>query len=265
MILDKKIDAIEFSAAEGICVPHAFTTRIGGMSNGIFDSLNLAYHRGDIPENVEKNHARLAYALGYETKNLVLAHQTHSDTVRVVTKRDCAGMDHHAYPECDALVTNDPGTALFVFTADCTPLLFYDPVTGAVGAAHAGWRGTASAVGAKTVETMMRAFGCKAENIRAAIGPNIGQCCFETNADVPDAMRAAYGSAAEEFIRMEYDKYYVNLKGINALSLRRVGVERIECSDVCTMCSHERYWSHRYTRGARGSQGAVIVCKEECV
>ena len=137
---------LEYLAAEGIPAPHAFTTRRGGVSKGHRESLNLALHRGDEPENVAENYRILGKALGFSPENLVLAHQTHSDTVRAVTKADCAGPDHHAYPACDALITNDPGVALAVFTADCTPILLYDPVTGAVGAVHAGWRGTAAGI-----------------------------------------------------------------------------------------------------------------------
>jgi YfiH family protein len=159
-------------------------------------------------------------------------------------------------------VTNDAGVTLTVFTADCTPILFHDPVTGAVGAAHAGWRGTASAIAVKVVQTMEREFGCKAEDIRVAIGPNVGYCHFETDADVPDAMIAAFGDEVKQFIRKTEVKYYVNLKEINALILRRAGVRHIEISEDCTMCRPDRYWSHRITGGNRGSQGAIIVCKE---
>ncbi len=262
MVTAKKIGKLEYLTADGIPVPHAFTTRLGGVSEGIFDSLNIAMHRGDSAENVAHNHAILARALGYDVNCTVLAHQTHSDIVRAVTRADCAGLNHHAYPECDALITCDAGVALVIFTADCTPILFYDPVTGTVGAAHAGWRGTVAGIAAKTVEAMVREFGCKASDIRAAIGPNIGACCFETNRDVPDAVRAACGAEAEEHIRAVDDKYYVNLKEINALFLRRAGVLQIEQSTACTVCEHDRFWSHRYTHGERGSQGAVIVCKE---
>ena len=117
-------------------------------------------------------------------------------------------------------------------------------------------------IAAKTVEAMVKEFGCDPGNIRAAIGPNIGFCCFETDDDVPDAMKARYGTAAERWIRVQGEKYYVNIKEINALSLRNAGVTHIEISDACTMCQPHRFWSHRYTRGVRGSQGAVIVCKE---
>ena len=139
--------------------------------------------------------------------------------------------------------------ALVVFTADCTPILLHDPVTGAVGAVHAGWRGTAAKIGAKAVLAMAEHYGAKPENIRAAIGPNIAQCCFETDADVPDAMLEALGEEARPFIRPNGDKYYVNLKEINALWLRKAGVETIEISDACTVCQSDRYWSHRVTRG----------------
>lgn len=261
-ILTHKIGALAYLTAEGITVPHCFTTRYGGVSAGCLSSLNLGAHRGDDPKNVEKNFSILADALGFDTKNAVLTHQIHTDIVRRVSKTDGQGLDHAAYPECDALITNDPGTALVVFTADCTPILLQDPVTGAVGAAHAGWRGTAADLAGKTVRAMIRAFGCDPKNIRGAIGPNIGQCCFETDAEVPNAMLQTFGNAALPQIRSVAEKYYVNLKELNALSLRRAGVTRIEISPACTACDPQQFWSHRITKGARGSQGAVIVCKE---
>lgn len=262
MIITKKQDTLEYLCAEGISVPHCFTTRYGGVSTGAQASLNLAYCPSDTMENVEKNLRILGDALGFDPKRLVMTRQTHSDIVRVVTEKDALGLCHRDYPECDALVTCTPGVTLLVFTADCTPLLFHDPVTGAVGASHAGWRGTAKAIGAKTVEAMVKNFGCKPENIRAAIGPNIAQCHFETDADVPQAMEAAFGKEVETFIEKRGEKYHLDLKGINALALGRAGVAHIEISDACTYCQCQRFWSHRVTKGVRGSQGAVICCKE---
>lgn len=262
-IISIKLGQLEYLTAEGITTPHCFTTRLGGVSEGYFASLNIAIKAGEQEERVEKNLSILADALNFELKNLVMTRQTHTDWVRVVTKADHRGTFHRNYPECDALVTNDPGTALMIFTADCTPILLHDPVTGAVGAAHAGWRGTASAIGAKTVEAMCREFGCRPENIRAAIGPNIDFCCFETDEDVPNAMVAAFGDEAQKFIRASGDKYYVNLKEINAMILRRAGVRHIDISTECTMCQPHRFWSHRITGPNRGSQGAIILCKEE--
>lgn len=262
-IITRKNGTLEYLTAEGISAPHCFTTRYGGVSTGHLSSLNLGMARDTDPKNVEENFRILGETLGFDPMKLVMVRQTHSDIVRKADREDWGlYMVPGASPEGDALITNQPGTALVVFTADCTPLLLHDPVTGAVGAAHAGWLGTAAAIGARTVEAMVREYGCDPANIRAAIGPNIGFCHFETDADVPQAMVAAFGPEAEAFIRPQGEKYYLDLKEINALSLRRAGVRHIEISDACTMCQPQRFWSHRFTRGQRGSQGAIIVCKE---
>ena len=261
-VTEIRIGRLEYLTAENIRVPHCFTTRLGGVSREHLSSLNLGMHRGDAPENVVENFRILGSALGFSLDDLVLTQQIHSDIVRQVSRTDAAGIDHRAYPPCDALITNDPGVALMVFTADCTPILLHDPVLGAVGAVHAGWRGTAADIAGKTVQAMMTAFGCRPENIRAAIGPNIGPCCFETDADVPQAMLQTYGIGAEQHIRPAGQKYYVNLKEINALSLRNAGVTDIAISSACTACESHRFWSHRATQGLRGSQGAIIICQE---
>lgn len=262
LLKEKLLNHIPLLVDEAITVPHGFTGRGGGVSEAPYDSLNLGLNRGDAPENVAENRRRLAEALGYEEKKLVLSHQTHSDMVRVVTAADARGIDHRDYPEADGLVTNEPGVALWVFTADCTPILLFDPVTGAVGAVHAGWRGTASKIAAKAVATMVDAFGSRPENIRAAIGPAIGACCFETDRDVPEAMLDAYGKAAEAFITQKGEKYFLDLKAFNALALQEAGVRQISVAAECTMCNCHRFWSHRATKGIRGSQGAIIVCQE---
>lgn len=259
-----RIGAIEYLAAEGITVPHGFTTRFGGVSEGYLDSMNIGFHRGDKPEKVLENYRILGSAIGFDPENCVLTKQTHTDIVRRVGKADCGtGISKPEFDPCDALITNDPGVALVVFTADCTPILFHDPVTGAVGAAHAGWRGTAADIAGKTVKAMCENFGCKPEDLRCAIGPNIGPCHFETDADVPDAMIDALGDIALPHIRKSGEKYYVNLKEINALFLRRAGVRHIEISTECTACNPQKYWSHRLVGANRGSQGAVIVRKED--
>lgn len=261
-IITQKQGTLEYLTAEGISAPHCFTTRYGGVSTGIFDSLNIAIKEGETEENVRKNLEILGASLGFGVEDLVLTRQTHSDIVRVVGRADCNGCFHRDYPECDGLVTATPGIALMIFTADCTPLLFHDPVTGAVGAAHAGWRGTAKGIGARVVEAMAEHFGSKPEDIRAAIGPNVGMCHFETDGDVPEAMIAAFGDEVRQYIEKRGEKFFLDLKAINALVLRRAGVRHIDISDDCTMCRPDRFWSHRVTKGDRGSQGAVIVCGE---
>lgn len=258
----KRLGKLEYLVADSIPVTHCFTTRLGGVSQGCQAGLNLAIGRGDSQENVKINLRILGTALGFDPDKLVLTRQIHSDIVRVVTNADCRGYFHRDYPECDALVTDTPGVTLLVFTADCTPILLHDPVTGAVGAVHAGWRGTASAIAAKAVQAMVDNFGSRPGDIRAAIGPNIGLCHFETDAEVPAAMIAAFGEdAVEAFMEQRGDKYHLDLKGINAMILRRQGVLQIETSDDCTYCQPDRFWSHRYTAGQRGSQGALITCR----
>ena len=244
-------------------MPHCFTTRSGGVSCGHLASMNIGIHRGDDPANVEENYRILAGAIGFDLQKLAATRQTHSDIVLPVGKAQWGtALVEGASAESDALVTNEPGTALVIYTADCTPILLWDPVTGAVGAAHAGWRGTAADIAGKTVQAMVNHYGCDPKNIRAAIGPNIGPCCFETDADVPQAMVEALGEAAYSCIRETGPKYYVNLKEMNALFLRRAGVTQIEISSDCTACQPDRFWSHRRVGGNRGSQGAIIVCQE---
>ena len=263
-IITHKIGAIEYLAAEGIGVPHGFTTRYGGVSTGHLASMNIGIHRGDALENVARNYQLLGDVIGFAIDDVVAAKQIHSDIIYKVTAADRGGcLTEGASPVCDGLITDVPGMALNVFTADCTPILYHDPVTGAVGAAHAGWRGTASGIAAKTVQAMVDAYGCKPENIRTAIGPHIGPCCFETDRDVPQAMLDALGEEARSYIEKRGEKYYVNLTEINALFLRRAGVQYIESCPDCTACQPERFWSYRVVGTNRGSQGAIIVCKKE--
>lgn len=264
MIITQRNGQLEYLTAEGIAVPHCFTTRLGGVSQGHLQSLNIGTSRGDDPEHVLENYRRLGSAIGFDIHSLVLSRQTHSDIVHVVTEKDRgAGLFAPHLEDCDALITNLPGIALVVFTADCTPILFWDTETGAVGAAHAGWRGTASGIAARVVEAMGREYGSKPENIHAAIGPNIGPCHFETDDDVPQAMLSAFGPEVKEWITPKGAKYFLDLKAINRLVLNRAGVETVEMSDACTVCQCDRFWSHRVTRGQRGSQGAIIVCRED--
>ena len=261
-ILLKSNATLAYLTAEGICVPHCFTTRLGGVSQAPMNTMNLALRLNDTETAVTKNFRILARELGFSAENLVLTRQTHTDLVRTVGLEDRQGCLHRAYPECDGLVTNVPGLALAVFTADCTPILLHDPVTGAVGAVHAGWRGTVKKIAAKAVSAMVESFGTNPKDVRAAIGPNIGPCCFETDHDVPQSLLQTYGQDAAPWICKSDDKYYVNLKEINALSLRLAGVEKIEISDLCTACRPDLFWSHRRMGQQRGSQGALIVCKE---
>lgn len=254
---------LQYLVAENIPVPHCFTTRMGGVSKDFLSSMNIGTRRGDNPENVFKNYEILGNAIGFDPQKCVHTKQTHTDIIRVADEALWgAGLYAPELTDCDGLITNTPGTALVVFTADCTPVLLYDPVTGAVGAVHAGWRGTAADIAGNAVRAMTAHFGCRPENIRAAIGPNIGKCCFETDRDVPDAIFALLGAESAHYITQKGDKFHVDLKGVNARLLQRAGVQSVEISDHCTACNPQLYWSHRKVGSNRGSQGAIILCKE---
>lgn len=227
---------------------HLFTDRRGGASRGIYESFNLGLRRGDSEEAVRENYRRLAERLG--CGRFVTANQEHTDIILRVdssfAKTDIfAPVDFVA----DGLITSEKDLALIVFTADCVPVLLEGG--GEVAAVHAGWRGTAKGIAAKAAGMM----ACPPEEIKAYIGPSIGVCCYETGDDVREAMRALMGRDAEEF----FVGGRVDLKGLNRRQLERAGVKSIEVSGECTMCLHDKYWSHRYTAGRRGSQCGVIV------
>lgn len=266
---DKAVDGLTLHMStllEEQGVPHAFTTRCGGVSTGVFTSLNLGINRGDARERVEENYRRVCKALGVEMGKLVLSSQVHEDTVRRVESEDAGkGLNKKIDYSADGLMTNVAGLTLAAFGADCLTILFYDPVQKAIANVHAGWRGTALGIVDRAVEGMEREYGSRPSDLIAAIGPGISKCCFETHEEVPQAMLSAIGDDATRFVvSLENGKYKVDLKGLNALRLTRKGLlaTKIDISPDCTMCAHEKYWSHRYTQGERGSQAALLSLPE---
>lgn len=242
-------------------VTHAFSTRPGGVSPTPWDSLNLGIGRGDAIENVRENYRRFCALLGVDDHRTVLSKQVHEDVVRVVTEEDAGkGLYRERdYTSVDGFVTDRPNLPLVVFSADCNVILLHDPVRRAIGACHAGWRGTALGIAKKTAEKMVQLYGCDPAHIRAAIGPAIGQCCFETDEDVPEALRKALGDEVEPYIAWNGTKYHIDLKSVNALWLRKAGVRQIDICDHCTACRSDLYWSHRKTGNDRGAQIAMIA------
>lgn len=241
-----------------ISTTHAFTTRLGGVSSSIYKSLNLAQKAGDDMENVRANYKCLCDALGISTDAIVCSTQVHGTDVRIVTKDDCGKLFQPNPHKTDGLITQTPGAAVLVFTADCVPILLYDPVKKAAGAVHAGWRGTTSDIAGITVNKMVSTFGCSPADIIAAIGPCISKCCFETDSDVADALTAALGESAAGCRAQKGSKYMIDLKETNRILLSRAGVTKISVSGECTSCLSDKYWSHRKTRGERGTQAALI-------
>lgn len=241
---------------------HAFTTRFGGVSAGHLASLNLGENRGDDPDAVRENYRRLGEAVGFDAGRMAFTKQVHGNTVRTVTEADARELFTPFRYEADGIVTDVPGLALICYTADCVPVLLCDGKNGVVGAVHCGWRSSVADILGVAVEKM-RGLGAEAEHICAAIGPAIGYCCFEVGPEVVAAAEKYVGDL-DGLVRQSAEKawkYYLDLRGANARRLAQLGLkeEHIAVSDECTVCLHDKYWSHRYTKGARGAQGAVIV------
>lgn len=243
-------------------IVHGFSTRKGGVSVPPWDSLNLRMGCPDAPEALRENYRRFCAAVGADVERVVLSRQVHETTVRVCTAADAGkGLWRERDYTADALITNESSLPLLVFSADCGILLLYDPATRSIGAVHAGWRGCAAGIVEKTVRAMAAEYGAKPENLLAAVGPCIGQCCFETDGDVPAAMRAALGDGADACLERRGVKYHVDLAGLNRLWLLRSGVlpEHIDVSGLCTACRTDLFWSYRRMGDARGAQAAMIA------
>ena len=247
--------------------PHAFATRVGGVSRlEHTKSLNLAFRRGDESEIVLENLKIFAGEAGFKPENVVSYPQIHSDRIFKVDRAN-AGEGYFktdSIPEGDGYITNERGIVLGIKTADCTPILFEAEKDGeivAVGAVHAGWRGTVAKIAPKCVQMLCEEFDVKPESIRAAIGPCIHKCCYEVGGDFPCAVSGALGEEiAEKFITNDGDRLVCDLVGLNFHLLLDCGVlpENIDVVDECTCCNPNKYFSHRYSKGHRGTMLNVI-------
>ena len=242
---------------------HAFTGKLGGVGES-------PYMSEPTPEWLSESTQRRVRALWLElceaagfSQGLCLTHQVHGSLVRIVSESDRALPPLAEVPiDCDGLATAQRGLPVVVFTADCVPVLLCDPDAPAAAALHCGWKGTAKDMIGSGVSAIV-SLGGRAENIRAAIGPAISVCCFETGSEVPEAMEKLLGADAVGTFSPEEGhpgKFMVDLKEVNRRRLLQLGVksENIDVSPDCTMCQPERYWSHRYTRGVRGTMAAII-------
>lgn len=252
-----------YLTAPTISARHGFSTRLGGVSQGDYASLNLRVNCSDSLENVRENYRRLGQATGIDTGHMAFTHQVHGNVVRRVTEADVRRLGSDAPYEADGLVTDVPGLALICFTADCVPVLLHDPAAGVAAAVHCGWRSSVADILRVAVEAMCE-MGAAPDTICAGIGPAIGGCCFQVGREVIDAADAYLGGDLDGLYRPDAGqagKYFLDLKGANARRLEQLGLPavNIAVSDACTICRHEIFWSHRYTGGRRGAQGALIV------
>lgn len=245
-------------------IRHGFSTRTGGVSPSPWNSLNLGVGRGDDPANVQENFRRLCGVLGLSHQRAVLSKQVHEDNIRLVTESDCGKglFRQRDYASVDAMICREKHIPLVVFSADCGTILLYDPVHRAIGAVHAGWRGVAAGLVAKTALKMHDTFGTEPKDLLCALGPAIGPCCFETDDDVPAAMHDALGAQADPFLTRRGAKWHIDLKAINAHWLKSLGVRHIDICPHCTACRQDLYWSHRKVGNARGAQIALLALED---
>lgn len=243
---------------------HAFSTRLGGVSEGIYSSMNLSFTRGDKEESVMENYRRLADAVGFSVENIVTSDQTHTANVRVVTEADRGNgiTKPRPYTDVDGMITNVPGLVLATFYADCVPLYFIDPVQKAIGLSHSGWRGTAAHIGAVTVRRMQEEYGSLPEDIYGAIGPSICQECYEVSEDVIFEFQKTFPEESWKnlFYKKENSKYQLNLWEANRQIMLEAGLseEHISLPGLCTCCNPEFLFSHRASKGKRGNLGAFL-------
>lgn len=253
------LDALPF-------VRHGFSTRLGGVSRGIYASMNLSFTRGDEEEAVRENFARFCGAIGLKAENVVLSAQEHHTVLYNATAADRGrGITRErGYADIDGLLTDEPGVVLCTQYADCVPLFFADPIRRVVATSHSGWKGTVAEIGRVTVERMCRDYGCRREDIVAGIGPSIGPCCFEVDAPVAESF-AAMDIPTDGCIqdgapgKWQVDLWEVNRRILLAAGLRP---DKVTVTDLCTRCRPDIFWSHRATGGERGSLAAFIALTE---
>ena len=243
-------------------VRHLFSTRKGGVSRGIYESMNLSFHRGDDAGNVLENFRRIAALFDSTPDKIVCAKQTHTTNIRRVTKEDAGkGVTKEPdYEEIDGLVTDEPGLILSTSFADCVPLYFVDTVKGAIGLAHSGWRGTVNRMGARMIEEMKRQFGSDPGDLLVAVGPSICVDCYEVGEDVAEEFQKAFPDTEVLQKGKLEGKYQLDLWKANEQLLLEAGIreEHLEITDLCTCCNPELLFSHRASHGQRGNLCAFL-------
>lgn len=244
----------------------AVSTRHGGVSVGSLESLNLSFAVGDEPSNVRENRRRFSSAIGIDDSRVVCAEQVHGSQVSYVDESHLGAgyaCRESAVPGIDGMITDRPGVALWLGFADCVPVLAYDPVRRAIGIAHAGWRGTLARIAVRLVDAMSERLGSRPSDLRVAIGPSIGPCCYAVGPDVVGSFERQWDSVEELFVVDPVSEgcQRLNLWEANRRLLVGAGVldRRITVSARCTACQADQFFSHRAQSGRAGRIASVIA------
>ena len=254
MIVREVKNGIHYYRSTLLQSPHAFSTRLGGGSTlPHLAFMNLGENRGDRPETVKENYRLFCQATGL-SQNVVSACQIHSGFVQIVDKMP------ENNPECDGFVTKTKDLALAVKVADCLPILMEDYEAGVVAAVHAGWRGSAKKIVMRAIEKM-ELLGAARGRIKAVIGPRIGACCFEVKEDFVKEYTALLSTFGERFLVRKEGKIFCDLPMLNIEILKSAGIspENIEDSGLCTCCQPDLFFSHRASKGQRGTMAGMIA------
>lgn len=238
---------------------HGFTTRKGGVSIGEYASMSLSHFRGDDISSVHRNEEILCESLGLDIKRLTATKQEHTANIEVIDKTNIGIGIHFDWDRgVDAVITTQKNVPLLCYSADCVPILMYADDIKAIAAIHAGWRGTDEKIAQKTAQKLI-SLGADGKNIYVAIGPCIGQCCYEVSEDVAEKFGEKY------LVSKENGKYMLDLAKINFDLLCEAGVkeENISVSGICTKCNNDLFFSHRAQNGKSGTLGGIICLKEE--
>lgn len=267
--MEKGVEYLSFPGLEATgMVQHLISTRTGGVSEGMYATMNVSYTRGDRKEAVDENFRRIADVFHSTPDRMVSSHQTHTTNIRLVTEADCGKgiTKERDYSDIDGLITNVPEIILATFYADCVPLFFVDCRNNAIGLSHSGWKGTVEKMGESTLQAMKQAFGTSPEDVKAAIGPSICRDCYEVSEDVAEVFRKAFPFHFREFLinGKQEGKYQLDLWEANRHILIQAGVlpENIEITDICTCCNSRFLFSHRASAGKRGNIGAFLQLRK---
>lgn len=266
---DRKTPFLTFSALSDIpFIKHGFTTRLGGVSEGYYESLNLSYSVGDKKEKVDENYIRICESLEIPYKDVVATHQVHKTNVKHIKEQD-KGKGLYLprdYEEIDGLITNEKCIPLATFYADCVPLYFIDTRKKAIGLSHSGWRGTVGRMGLKTVEAMQKAFGSDPDDITALIGPSICRDCYEVSEEVAEEFIKEFSKELSDdykeiLTKNPAGRYQLDLWEANRIVLKSAGLKEsnIHVSGLCTCCHNDLLYSHRASKGKRGTLAAFLM------
>ena len=269
IIEEKGIPRISYLSLEKFpWLINGFSTRLGGVSTGIYESMNLAFTVGDERENVLENYRIFGESMGISRDRMVFSDQQHTTNVMAVDASHCGEgiLKPRSFKDIDGIMTNEQGVCLVTSYADCVPLYFVDPVNKAIALSHSGWRGTIGDICSNTLKEMAKLYGTRPEDVTACIGPSICADCYEVGSDVADVFLEAYGPDSGVVLPHNGGipgKYQLDLTKACFLNMKNAGIreENISLPDICTCCNGDILHSHRASKGKRGGLCAFLMIR----